>query len=67
VVVFVVGTAASLALEALVAGVQALRLEFYEIFSRLFEAEGRPFHPWHVPLAAPAEAERKVATTCSPG
>ncbi|MFF3518121.1 V-type ATPase 116kDa subunit family protein [Streptomyces sp. NPDC002573] len=66
VVVFVVGTTASLALEALVAGVQALRLEFYEIFSRLFEAEGRPFRPWHVPAAAAAEAETEVAG-CSPG
>ncbi|MFE9172164.1 V-type ATPase 116kDa subunit family protein [Streptomyces kebangsaanensis] len=66
VALFAVGTAASFALEALVAGVQALRLEFYEIFSRLFETEGRPFRPWHVPLAAPAEAEREVAA-CSPG
>ncbi|WP_234376937.1 V-type ATPase 116kDa subunit family protein [Streptomyces sp. TP-A0356] len=65
VVVFVVGTAASLALEALVACVQALRLEFYEIFSRLFETEGRPFRPWHVPSAA-ADAETEV-TGCSPG
>ncbi|MGW9029084.1 V-type ATPase 116kDa subunit family protein [Streptomyces sp. NPDC055722] len=66
VVVFVVGSAASLALEALVAGVQALRLEFYEIFSRLFETQGRPFRPWHVPPAAAAEAEREVPG-CSPG
>ncbi|MFD8723007.1 V-type ATPase 116kDa subunit family protein [Streptomyces sp. NPDC059629] len=53
---FAVGTALSFGLEALVAGVQALRLEFYEIFSRLFETEGRPFHPWHVPPAEPADA-----------
>ncbi|WP_345134921.1 V-type ATPase 116kDa subunit family protein [Streptomyces mexicanus] len=63
VALFVLGTAASFALEALVASVQALRLEFYEIFSRLFETEGRPFRPWHVPLAAPAEAETEV-TRC---
>ncbi|MGW3498038.1 V-type ATPase 116kDa subunit family protein [Streptomyces sp. NPDC001020] len=65
VVVFAVGTAASLALEALVAGVQALRLEFYELFSRIFETEGRPFRPWHVPSAT-ADAETEVAG-CSPG
>jgi V/A-type H+-transporting ATPase subunit I len=47
--VFVLGNALTFALEALVAGVQALRLTFYELFSRLFEAEGRPFAPWHVP------------------
>lgn len=47
--VFVAGTAIAFALEALVAGVQALRLEFYELFSRVFTAQGRPFRPWHVP------------------
>ncbi|MFE5403031.1 V-type ATPase 116kDa subunit family protein [Streptomyces sp. NPDC056580] len=63
---FTVGTAVSFALEALVAGVQALRLEFYELFSRLFETEGRPFRPWHVPPAEPAEPAAKVIP-CSPG
>ncbi|MEU8617817.1 V-type ATPase 116kDa subunit family protein [Streptomyces sp. NPDC048623] len=51
VVLFTVATAAAFALEALVAGVQALRLEFYELFSRVFEAQGHPFRPWHVPIA----------------
>lgn len=46
---FVVGNALTFALEALVAGIQALRLEFYELFSRVFAVEGRPFQPWHVP------------------
>ncbi len=53
--VFVVGNALTFALEGLVAGIQALRLEYYELFSRIFEGEGRPFRPWHVPLA-PTEA-----------
>ncbi|MFG2549388.1 V-type ATPase 116kDa subunit family protein [Streptomyces sp. NPDC048581] len=48
--VFLLGNALAFALEALVAGVQALRLEFYELFSRLFEGEGRPFRPWHLPV-----------------
>jgi V/A-type H+-transporting ATPase subunit I len=47
--VFVLGNALAFALEALVAGIQALRLEFYELFSRVFDAEGRPFRPWQVP------------------
>ena len=55
VVVFVVGNALTFALEGLVAAIQALRLEYYELFSRIFEGEGRPFRPWHVPLA-PTEA-----------
>ncbi|MFR0354635.1 V-type ATPase 116kDa subunit family protein [Streptomyces sediminimaris] len=52
--VLVLGNALAFALEALVAGVQALRLEFYELFSRVFDAEGRPFRPWHVPTETPS-------------
>jgi V/A-type H+-transporting ATPase subunit I len=54
VVVFVLGNALTFALEGLVAAIQALRLEFYELFSRVFSGEGRPFRPWHVPTAVPA-------------
>ncbi|MGZ4781981.1 MAG: V-type ATPase 116kDa subunit family protein [Oryzihumus sp.] len=50
VLVFVLGTAVAFLLEALVAAVQALRLEYYELFSRVFQGEGRPYRPWHVPL-----------------
>lgn len=50
VAVLVIGNAVAFGLEALVAAVQALRLEYYELFSRVFELEGRPFRPWHVPL-----------------
>jgi V/A-type H+-transporting ATPase subunit I len=50
IIVFVVGNAVTFTLEALVAAVQALRLEYYELFSRVFEREGRPFRPWHVPI-----------------
>jgi V/A-type H+-transporting ATPase subunit I len=53
---FVVGSTAAFALEGLVAGVQALRLEYYELFSRIFTSEGRPFRPWHVTTCKPEEA-----------
>ena len=56
VVVFVIGNVIAFALEALVAGVQALRLEYYELFSRVFIGEGRPFRPWRVQVI-PLEAE----------
>jgi V/A-type H+-transporting ATPase subunit I len=49
VVVFGVGTALAFSLEALVAAIQALRLEYYELFSRVFVERGRPFRPWHMP------------------
>jgi len=64
VTVFLLGNAVAFTLEALVAGVQALRLEYYELFSRVFSAEGRPFRPWHVPLDVPAA--ESVATDLVP-
>ena len=51
VLLFVVGNLVAFALEGLVVGVQALRLEYYELFSRIFGEEGRPFRPWHVAVA----------------
>jgi V/A-type H+/Na+-transporting ATPase subunit I len=69
--VFAAGTALAFSLEALVAAIQALRLEYYELFSRVFVDRGRPFRPWHVPTAkrvadpgaalASAEAVMEVA------
>ena len=55
-VLFVVGSTLAFALEALVVGVQAMRLEYYELFSRVFVEEGRPFRPWSIPLLADEEA-----------
>ena len=50
IVVFLVGNAFTFALEGLVAGIQALRLEYYELFSRIFVGVGRPFAPWSIPV-----------------
>ncbi len=55
VLIFVVGSALAFLIEALVAGVQALRLEYYELFSRIFSDEGRRFRPWRVPTAGSEE------------
>jgi V/A-type H+-transporting ATPase subunit I len=49
VLVFVAGNTLTFVLQAVVAGVHALRLEYYELFSRVFVSEGRPFRPWLVP------------------
>jgi len=48
ILIFVVGNALAFALEALVAALQALRLEYYELFSRIFTGEGRVFAPWRL-------------------
>lgn len=45
VLVVILGNIFVMALEALLAGIQVLRLEFYEMFSRFFDGNGRPFHP----------------------
>ena len=52
VLLFVLGNALTFTLEAVVAAVQALRLEYYELFSRVFVDEGRPFRPWSLPIAS---------------
>ncbi|MGZ4307301.1 MAG: V-type ATPase 116kDa subunit family protein [Solirubrobacteraceae bacterium] len=49
-ILFALGNAAAFSLEALVAGVQAMRLEYYELFSRIFAGEGEPFAPWRIPV-----------------
>ncbi len=51
ILVFAAGTALAFSLEALVAAIQALRLEYYELFSRIFVGQGEPFRPWHIPVA----------------
>jgi len=56
VVVFLVGNLLAFSLELLVAGIQALRLEYYELFSRIFAGQGRAFAPWHIPLAGKEES-----------
>jgi V/A-type H+-transporting ATPase subunit I len=58
VLLLVVGSALAFALEGLVAAVQALRLEYYELFSRVFVSQGRPFQPWELRVDA-ATAERR--------
>ena len=51
VAVFVIGNGLTFTLEGVVAGVQALRLEYYELFSRVFVSEGRAFLPWSIPVS----------------
>ncbi|HUX71312.1 MAG TPA: V-type ATPase 116kDa subunit family protein [Cellulomonadaceae bacterium] len=64
VLVFVLGNVLTFALEALVAGIQALRLEYYELFSRVFLSEGRPFRAWAPAIrTVPAEPGSNGPTT----
>lgn len=47
-IVIIIGNAFVMCLEGLIVGIQVLRLEFYEIFSRNFEGNGKPFEPVEV-------------------
>ena len=42
----VVGNAIVCLLEGLIVGIQVLRLEYYEMFSRFYKGSGREFHPF---------------------
>ncbi|MCB6367080.1 V-type ATP synthase subunit I [Intestinibacillus massiliensis] len=43
--VIILGNLFVMALEGMIVGIQVLRLEFYEMFSRFFQGEGVPFEP----------------------
>ena len=55
VLIVAVGNVFVMALEALFVGIQVLRLEFYEIFSRFFDANGVPFAPLRISLDPAAD------------
>jgi V/A-type H+-transporting ATPase subunit I len=49
-VVVVLGNLFVMGMEGLIVGIQVLRLEFYEMFSRYFDGDGKPFTPISVGL-----------------
>ena len=44
-IILIIGNGIVMALEALLVAIQVLRLDYYEIFSRFYIGEGRPFVP----------------------
>lgn len=46
--VMVIGNIFVICLEGLIVAIQALRLNYYEVFSRFFDADGRPFEPLRI-------------------
>ncbi len=71
VALMITGTALAFALEGLVAAVQALRLEYYELFSRIFLTQGRQFRPWRLRIdnddAQPPGNDSGLATAGTSG
>lgn len=58
IIVIILGNVLVMALEGLLTGIQALRLEFYEMFSRFYEGEGRPFEGVKIAYKERAEKRR---------
>ncbi len=56
VLVIILGNAIAIALEGVVASVQALRLEYYEFFGKFFPGGGQPFKPFRLQTKTVAEA-----------
>ncbi len=52
VIVYIIGNAIVMGIEGLLVGIQVLRLEFYEIFSRFYEGGGTDFKPVEIKLDA---------------
>ena len=44
-IVVIIGNIFVMGIEGLLVGIQTLRLEFYEIFSRFYSGDGKPFTP----------------------
>lgn len=45
-IVIVIGNLVVIGLEGLIVGIQVLRLEYYEMFSRFYRGTGREFKPF---------------------
>lgn len=48
VVILILGNVIIIGLEGLIVGIQGLRLEYYELFSRFFQGDGREIHPFKI-------------------
>ncbi len=48
IVALIIGNLLIIVLEGLVVGIQGMRLEYYELFSRFFKGEGREFKPTRI-------------------
>ncbi len=54
-IVLVVGNAFVMAMEGMIVAIQLIRLEFYEVFSRFYEGDGKPFEPVGTKLVSDTE------------
>ena len=55
IIVLIFGNIFVMALEGFIVGIQSLRLEFYELFSRSFDGQGVPYAPVSMDAQAAGE------------
>lgn len=55
--VLILGNAFVMLLEGIIVAIQIIRLEFYEMFSRFYDGDGKPFEPVGVNFSAEADLE----------
>lgn len=54
-VTLILGNAVVMAMEGMIVAIQIIRLEFYEMFSRFYEADGKEFEPVRISFDAQTE------------
>ncbi len=54
-IVIVIGNLFVMAMEGMIVAIQVIRLEFYEIFSRFYDGDGKPFEPVSVDFTTEIE------------
>ena len=62
IITIILGNLFVMCLEGLIVGIQVLRLEFYEIFSRCYDGDGKPFTPVTVTFDDFSEAKQSEQT-----
>ena len=56
-IVVIIGNIFVMGMEGMIVGIQVLRLEFYEMFSRFYDGDGRPFEPVKINYEAISDSE----------
>ncbi|MBQ8920773.1 MAG: ATPase [Oscillospiraceae bacterium] len=62
IVTVIIGNLIVMGFEGLIVGIQVMRLEFYEIFSRCYDGDGRPFTPVSVSFDDFSESKQSGQT-----
>ncbi|MBQ6472881.1 MAG: hypothetical protein IJJ33_12935 [Victivallales bacterium] len=57
ILIVALGNALVIGFEGMVAMIQSVRLEYYELFGKYFSGSGTPYHPFHIKQPNPSQGE----------